>query len=388
MKNLTEPGNVSARTHQMRTRSRKEENDAIVSKIVQANYYTQLNNIIRRSYHCVLRRTGKEKEDWLRRKKRRHFSIDRSKAAKAFGDPYIYSDYLEADIVEPKQQVHIPPFNDIVGHGYVEDHDGDDNVNNDPAGERRDFDFDDLVPILEDDEDEYDLETDFHRFEADAGYLDEGEIEVSVPAQQQPAPGNFPPFIDEEENTPAPRLRLRIPRGRVRHDILEWVSGSAGEPRGASLKEQTAYLSNLLDEIDRYTSKAEVTQRKVRGRDPEYQRLVQIEIRKGAEELQDQLTRAERILDPIAISNARLDRTHRRRPGGAHAASSRRPPSPRPAPLPPENVQPQDGDGNGWGFRTRSRRAGRSPPTSLTPARRTRNQDPTGQESRRGTPRH
>ena len=388
MKILTEPGNVSARTHQMRTRSRKEENDAIVSKIVQANYYTQLNNIIRRSYHCVLRRTGKEKEDWLRRKKRRHFSIDRSKAAKAFGDPYIYSDYLEADIVEPKQQVHIPPFNDIVGHGYVEDHDGDDNVNNGPAGERRDFDFDDLVPILEDDEDEYDLETDFHRFEADAGYLDEGEIEVSVPAEQQPAPGNFPPFVDEEENTPAPRLRLRIPRGRVRHDILEWVSGSAGEPRGASLKEQTAYLSNLLDEIDRYTSKAEVTQRKVRGRDPEYQRLVQIEIRKGAEELQDQLTRAERILDPIAISNARLDRTHRRRPGGAHAASSRRPPSPRPAPLPPENVQPQDGDGNGWGFRTRSRRAGRSPPTSLTPARRTRNQDPTGQESRRGTPRH
>jgi len=253
----------------------------------------------------VLRGTGKEKEDWLQRKKRRHVSVDRSKAAKDFGDPYIYSDYLEADIVEPKQQVHIPPFNDIVGHGYVEDHDGDDNVNNDPAGERRDFDFDDLVPILEDDEDEYDLETDFHRFEADAGYLDEGEIEVSVPAEQQPAPGNFPPFVDEEENTPAPRLRLRIPRGRVRHDILEWVSGSAGEPRGASLKEQTAYLSNLMDEIDRYTSKAEVTQRKVRGRDPEYQRLVQIEIRKGAEELQDQLTRAERILDPIAISNAR-----------------------------------------------------------------------------------
>jgi hypothetical protein len=232
----------------------------------------------------VLRGTGKEKEDWLRRKKRRHFSIDRSKAAKTFGDPYIYSDYLEADILEPKQQVHIPPFNDIVGHGYVEDHDGDDNVNNDPAGERRDFDFNDLVPILEDDEDEYDLETDFHRFEAEAGYLDEGEIEVSVPAEQQPAPGNFPPFIDEEENTPAPRLRLRIPRGRARHDILEWVSGSAGEPRGASLKEQTAYLSNLMDEIDRYTSKAEVTQRKVRGRDPEYQRLVQIEIRKGAEE--------------------------------------------------------------------------------------------------------
>jgi hypothetical protein len=118
--------------------------------------------------------------------------IGRPKAFSSVGDPYKYSDYLETDHSEPQPQVPNIPFNNILGDNYFDDS-GEDNDN--PANEQHDFNFDDLVPILEEDKEEYDLEAAFHHFEADAGYWDEGEVATPVQARQQPAPIDSPPFF-------------------------------------------------------------------------------------------------------------------------------------------------------------------------------------------------
>jgi hypothetical protein len=65
----------------------------------------------------------------------------------------------------------------------------------------------------------------------------------------------------------------------------------------------------LLDEIDHYTSATESTQRTLRSLASTQQQRVQAEIRKHAQELQEQLEWAEKALDPQAISEAKLERT-------------------------------------------------------------------------------
>jgi hypothetical protein len=53
----------------------------------------------------------------------------------------------------------------------------------------------------------------------------------------------------------------------------------------ASLEAQTAFFSRLLDEIERYTEAAEVTQRTVQALAPAAQQQVQVELRRKAQYL-------------------------------------------------------------------------------------------------------
>ncbi len=62
-----------------------------------------------------------------------------------YGDPYKYLDYPETDhYIDPPQP---GIFNDVVGDGYFDDDEDDE----------QGFRFEDLIPILEDNSDDYDL---------------------------------------------------------------------------------------------------------------------------------------------------------------------------------------------------------------------------------------
>ncbi|MFN9942167.1 MAG: hypothetical protein ACK56I_22115, partial [bacterium] len=188
-----------------------------------------------------------------------------------------------------------------------------DEDNDNSADEQRDFDFDDLVPILEEEEDEYDLETAFRRFEADAGYQDEGEVATPVQARRQPGPIDSPPVLGFETPPHQRRSRISTPIRRLPPVFSDEEDGASGGERSATLAEQTSFYSALLDKIDTYTSTAEVSQQTLQNLDPEEQQQVQVEIRNRAKRLQAELAWAEKNLDPRAISDTRLDRAFQAR---------------------------------------------------------------------------
>ncbi len=87
----------------------------------------------------------------------------------------------------------------MVGDGYFDDDDEDD---------EQGFRFEDLVPILEDDSDDYDLAAAYDRYEANAGYHDEGEADPQVPPQPpRQGENNQPPVL---RLTPQADQRRRI----------------------------------------------------------------------------------------------------------------------------------------------------------------------------------
>jgi len=219
-------------------------------------------------------------------------------------DPYKYSDYSLVENSEPFPFAQPGPFNHIIGDGIFDDFDDDGH---------QDFDFNDLIPILEEDEEEYDLEAAFRRYEADADYRDEGEGDPPVPAQPQPAGDQR-----EEDQPPVLRLtpsldqrrRVSTPRRPLLGEGEEEEGAVGGEvwQTPASIDAQREFYTALLDEIDGYTQAAELTQRTVRSLgSAQQQEKIRVEIRKRAQELQEQLEWADKTLDPRAISDAKLE---------------------------------------------------------------------------------
>ncbi len=151
-------------THPMRTRSSTVTQDALSAR---------LNVILSRNFHCVLDNPKKVPQKVSPKLSPRKPKIGRpSRMGTPYGDPYKYSDYPETDhYIDPPQP---GIFNDVVGDGYFDDDDEDD---------EQGFCFEDLVPFLEDDSDDYDLAAAYDRYEADAGYHDEGEVSPQVPPQ-------------------------------------------------------------------------------------------------------------------------------------------------------------------------------------------------------------
>jgi hypothetical protein len=194
-------------------------------------------------------------------------------------DPYKYSDYSLVENSEPVQLAQPGPFNHIIGDGIFDD------ANEDNDGNQY-FDFDDLIPILEEDEEDYDLEAAFRHYEANADYRDEGERDPPVPAQPQPAG-------DQREEDQPPVLRLTPPFDQWRRvsTPCRLLPGEGEEEEGAvggevwqtpaSVDAQREFYTALLDKIDSYTRTAEVTQRTVRSLGTaQQQEKIRIEIRK------------------------------------------------------------------------------------------------------------
>jgi hypothetical protein len=236
------------RTHPMRTRS---------STVTQNALSSRLNVILSHNFHCVLDVPKKVPQKMPPKLSPRKPKIGRpSRGGTPHGDPYKYSDYPKTDhYIDPPQP---GIFNDVVGDGYFDDDDEDD---------EQGFHFEDLVPILEDDSDEYDLEAAYDRYEADAGYHDEGEASPQVPPQ--------PPRQSENNQPPVLRLmpqadqrrRITTPRRPLPDEGGEEEGAVGGEAWQtlASVNAQREFYSALLDKIDNYTRAAEATQRTIRS---------------------------------------------------------------------------------------------------------------------------
>jgi len=142
----------------MRTRSQKEEKEEKeeISAIAQEALMSRLNNVIERSYHCIVKKPRKKTQP----------RPSRPKLGLSYGDPYKYSSYPETGISE-QPALNIGPFNDIVGDDYFDDSDGDiDQANSDSTSDNEYFDFDDILPHLE--EDDNDVDGAFRRYEEEA----------------------------------------------------------------------------------------------------------------------------------------------------------------------------------------------------------------------------
>jgi hypothetical protein len=298
---------VSARMHQMHTRSQ-----TAIATIMHTALTNWLHNILSHSYQCVLpdpanppRKNVSPRKLLLRRKIRTPISPS--------SDPYKYSDYSLVENSEPFQIAQPGPFNDIIGDGIFDDDNEGDNRN-------QYFSFDDLIPILEEDEEEYDLEAAFRCYKADANYRDDGEDDPLVPAQPQPAG-------DQHEKDQPPILRLTPSTDQRRRVTMPCrpLPGEGEEEEGAVggevwqtpalLDAQREFYMALLDEIDSYTQAAEVTQRTVRSLGTtQQQEKIMVEIRKRAQELKEQLGWADKTLDQWAILDAKLERAFRPAP--------------------------------------------------------------------------
>jgi hypothetical protein len=140
---------VPACMHQMRTRSQ-----TAIAAIMHTALTNRLHNILSRSYQCVLPEPANPRKLLSPRK----LSLRRKICTPIFpsSDPYKYSDYSLVENSEPFQFAQPGPFNHIIGDGIFDDADQND--------EHQDFDFDDLIPILEEDKEEYDLKAAFRRY--------------------------------------------------------------------------------------------------------------------------------------------------------------------------------------------------------------------------------
>jgi hypothetical protein len=180
-------------------------------------------------------------------------SACKSLTAPPFGDPYKYSDDPTAD--HNKIQPQPGPFNDVIGDGFFED---------DDYGDPNDFQFEDLIPFLEEEE-EYDLDAAFRCYKADADYQDEGEDDPQVPSQPQQGDGeeDKPPIqrspspADQCSQITMPRQQLLEERGKE-----EGADGGEVWQTPPLLDTQREFYSALLDKIEHYTEAAEAPKRR------------------------------------------------------------------------------------------------------------------------------
>jgi hypothetical protein len=136
------------------------------------------------------------------------------------GDPYKYSDYLEADHSDIQHQAPNIPFNDILGDGYFDDSDGGDNRSSGSGSNQgQDFDFDDCLPFLEEEEEEDDPT--FCHPAADRGEQDKGEILSPLSSRQQPRQIDLPPFFGFETPPHQGRGCLSTPIQRLPQHLAE-----------------------------------------------------------------------------------------------------------------------------------------------------------------------
>ncbi len=131
---------------------------------------------------------------------------------------------------------------------------------------------------------------------------------------------------DQREEYQAPILRPASPADQRKRITTprRLLPDKGGEDEGtvggevwetpAVLDAQREFYTALLYEVNNYTRAAQVTQRMLRSLALAQQQRVQAEIRKCAQELQEQLERAEKALDPQAISDAKLERAFRPQP--------------------------------------------------------------------------
>ena len=169
-----------------------------------------------------------------------------------------------------------------------------------------------------------------------------------MPAQPQPAG-------DQREEDQAPVLRLTPPADQRRRITTprrplpdeggeeDGAAGGEAWQTPASIDAQREFYSALLDEVDNYTRAAENTQRTLRSLgSAQQQERIKAEIRKRAQELQEQLEWADKNLDQRAISDAKLERAFRPAPAPPPRdgrGSRRRPPDPgSPDSSPPRPV--------------------------------------------------
>ena len=284
-------------THQMHMCSQQQ-----VNALALIIFYDRLNNIIKQTYCCVLPKTNKQK-------KKLSLKINGIKVAKrvtsSFGDPYKYAEYLEADHSSPQQQVPNIPFKDILGDDYFDDTNvsdgGGDSQGSD--GEHQDFEFEDIVPFLEE-EDNGDA-----TLRHPAAGEEEGEIRPPVPAPRRATQIDSPPIRGFETPPHQRRGRLSTPIRRLPQEPEGEEEGAVGgEERTATFEEQSAYYSALLDKIEIYTDEAELAQRSFPDLDPASQQQLQAEIRQRARELQKELDWAEKALAPQVITKVIFSR--------------------------------------------------------------------------------
>jgi hypothetical protein len=149
------------------------------------------------------------------------------------------------------------------------------------------------------------------------------------------------------------------------------------------MEAQTAFFARLLDEIVRYTAAAETTQRSVQALAPAAQQQVQVELRRKAQHLRDQLEWAEKTLAPQAISDAKLEQAFWPRPLIPVTPPIRHLSPARPAPVPaPVPHQPPDGHRSRRSSQIRSEGLERMTPATPGTLRCTRSQDPAGSTTR------
>jgi hypothetical protein len=133
-------------THQMHMCSQRQ-----VNALALIIFYDRLNNIIKQTYCCVLPKTNKQKKNLSLKKNGIKVA---KRVTSSFGDPYKYAEYLEADHSSPQQQVPNIPFKDILVDDYFDDTNvsdgGGDSQGSD--GEHQDFEFEDIVPFLEEED--------------------------------------------------------------------------------------------------------------------------------------------------------------------------------------------------------------------------------------------
>jgi hypothetical protein len=152
----------------MRTRSHAPP--ATTVAVMQNALTARLNNILSRTFWCVLTDPKCISPQNVSPRKNRLGVCTRTRKAPPFGDPYQYSSDPTADHYDAQPQP--GPFNDVIGDRFFEDDD-------------HGFQFEDLIPILEEDDDDYNLEAPFCLYEADADYHNEGEDDPQLLPQQQ-----------------------------------------------------------------------------------------------------------------------------------------------------------------------------------------------------------
>jgi hypothetical protein len=136
-----------------------------------------------------------------------------------------------------------------------------------------------------------------------------------VPAEPQPKEDQLP--FCRSPSLPDQPLQITTPHRLLPEERGEEEEGAVGGEfcqTLASLDVQREFYSALLNEIEQYTDATEVNQRMLHGLASAQQQWVQTEIRKRAQELQEQLEWADKALDPQAIYDTKLEREFRPRP--------------------------------------------------------------------------
>jgi hypothetical protein len=183
----------SAPTHPMHTHSCTSPVSA--AAVNQNSLTARLNNILSQTFRCVLNNPKLTSPQKVSPRRNQLKIRTRSCKASPFGNPYKYSDNPTTDHYEAHPQP--GPFNNFIGDGFFED-------------DEQGFLFEDLIPILEEDYNNYDLEAAFRHYKDNTDYRDKGDRADDPQVSPQPQPG------DQPEEDQAPILRPASPADQLK----------------------------------------------------------------------------------------------------------------------------------------------------------------------------